>query len=69
MPSCIQPHRSMHIFIKTPADKTINIEVDSTATVEQVKEKIWDKEGIPVDMQELSFNGIDLVNGNTLDGY
>ena len=56
-------------FLKTLRGKTVTINFEPADTIESLKEKIEEKEGIPVKEQRLVFNNQELANGLTVADY
>jgi len=59
----------MQVFVKTLTAKTITITTDVTETIERIKERIFEKQAIPVSEQRLIYGGKPLEDHRTLSDY
>ena len=59
----------MNLYVKTLSGKSIAIEVEQDETIEDIKNKIKQKEGISVEQQRIVFGGRQLDNQKSLLDY
>ena len=59
----------MTLFAELPSGTTIGLEVESGDSIDNVKQKVWDKASIPVDKQFLYYGGKFLKDGRLLADY
>lgn len=60
---------AMQIFVKTLTNKTITLEVEPNDSIDAIRAKIQEKEGIPPEKQKLFFAGKELEDGKILSDY
>jgi hypothetical protein len=61
--------RTLMIFVKTRMGKSTTLEVSSSDSVDSVKAKIEEQQGIAASEQRLSFGGMQLEDGRALSDY
>ncbi|EHY64452.1 ubiquitin-like protein Nedd8 [Nematocida ausubeli] len=59
----------MHIKIKTLEGTEVQLEVDKSMKIRNIKELLQEKEAISVEQQRLIYGGKQLVDANTLETY
>ena len=59
----------MQIFIRSLSGKNLLFNVEAEDSVENLKQKLFEKDGVKPDDQRLVFGGRQLENGNKLSDY
>ena len=59
----------MQIKIKTLTGRPIDIDIDANDSIQRIKERVEEKEGIPPTQQRLIFGGKALADDKTVDFY
>ncbi len=59
----------MQIFVRVMYGRTITLSVERNESVESLKEKIWEREAVPVDVQRLFYGGKYLAPGGVLSDF
>ena len=61
--------KSLQVFVKTFAGKTLTVEVEPDESVESLKNKLQSKEGIPPNQQRILFGGKQLDSKKSISDY
>lgn len=59
----------MHLLVRTPDGKHLAVEMDTVSTVSELKNKIFEQEGIPAETQKLVSLNRELENNETLSTF
>ena len=68
-PTRVTPEGSMEVFIKMLTGETFSVNICEHDFLEDLKKKIWDQEGVHMDMQRIIFGGKQLEDRKKLSEY